>query len=314
MAWIKFDKSLIGDPRILRATSILHDDLTVTRDARSIGPSSVDDESYNVLRNAVTGALCALWVYADTHIRDGDILPISAYDIDRMVGIDGFCHAVGPDWVQLTPEQNHVILPGYIDKNSLVSKGIRANRSAERQRKFRENQKAQAKTPRNAKRNAVTNRAVTAGDLDQDLDHKEKKEPLRAPDGLDMKAWGEWLAYRKSAKPLKPVSYAAAMKAMVKLGANQMACVQQSIANGWTGLFELKTGPRNAALGRPSNVPTDSEWQDLFHRAEKIGFRPAADGESAPAYHTLLSRAEMERRNRGGSPERVLPTFARQGT
>lgn len=68
------------------------------------------------------------------------------------------------------------------------------------------------------------------------------------PAGLDVSAWDRWVDYRKGiGKPLKPVSWPAAMQAMAKHTQNQSAVVDQSIAAGWQGLFALKEG---AALGK----------------------------------------------------------------
>jgi hypothetical protein len=55
-------------------------------------------------------------------------------------------------------------------------------------------------------------------------------------DGLDVAAWEQWQAYRK----LKPKSFLAAQKKMAELGPLQMAAVEHSIANGYTGLFAPK--------------------------------------------------------------------------
>jgi uncharacterized protein YdaU (DUF1376 family) len=91
---------------------------------------------------------------------------------------------------------------------------------------------------------------------------KEKKEKKGAsaeivfPDGLDQTAWTRWVDYRKAAgKALRPVSWQSAIDALVKHGPNQMAVVEQSIANGWQGLFALKQGAVKAthADGTPLN-------------------------------------------------------------
>ncbi len=74
--------------------------------------------------------------------------------------------------------------------------------------------------------------------------NKEKKgasAEIVFPDGLDQQAWIRWLEYRKAAgKALKQVSWSSAMQALAKHGPNQMAVVDQSIANGWQGLFAIK--------------------------------------------------------------------------
>lgn len=60
-------------------------------------------------------------------------------------------------------------------------------------------------------------------------------------EGLDPAAWKTWIDYRINIrKPLKPVSMPAAQRTLAAFGSNQMAVVQQSIANGWQGLFDLK--------------------------------------------------------------------------
>lgn len=80
---------------------------------------------------------------------------------------------------------------------------------------------------------------------------RKVSETARPPDdpveGLDTQAWERWLDYRKQIrKPLKPVSIPAAQRELAAFGSNQAAVVQQSIAQGWQGLFALKTATRPA--------------------------------------------------------------------
>lgn len=90
-------------------------------------------------------------------------------------------------------------------------------------------------------------------------------------DGLDVNAWTAWFFYRDGiGKPIKPASMLAAQKAMVKFGEQQAAVVEQSMANGWQGLFAIKqdTGKqsktttfaeRDAAAGR-------KRWEEMTGR------------------------------------------------
>lgn len=181
MAWIKFDKDLIDDPRILRAAERMAERgyVVAVETFRGLHGSAGNDleprDLIAFLRNAVTGSLCALWVYADTHIRNGDVLPIGVTAIDRMVGIDGFCELLGEDWIKPSADGESVVLPGYCEKNGLAAKERRRTENAERQRRFREK--------RNAPGNAVSNAKVTTTDLDRDLDHKNQggdKSPSKA--------------------------------------------------------------------------------------------------------------------------------------
>jgi hypothetical protein len=76
-------------------------------------------------------------------------------------------------------------------------------------------------------------------DLEAEGDAREAP-PNSVPD-LNLKAWERWKQYRTEIrKPLKPASIEAAQKQLAAYGGAQMQVVEQSIANGWQGLFELK--------------------------------------------------------------------------
>ena len=165
MAWIKFDKDLIDDPRILRAAEELCSRYVVSLegvkgDGFAIGEDMDEESRLALMRNAVTGALLTLWVYADTHIRDGDVLPISITAIDRLVGIKGFWELVGDEWICPDDEGSTVTLPGYCEKNGLISKGNRKASNAERQRRYRQKHNAVTGTVSNAVTDGMTRTIV----------------------------------------------------------------------------------------------------------------------------------------------------------
>lgn len=113
----------------------------------------------------------------------------------------------------------------------------------------------------------LTNQSTINQSTNQPITKKEKKGAsaevffpkgleIVFPEGLDQTAWTRWVDYRKqSGKALRPVSWQSAIDALVKHGPNQMAVVEQSIANGWQGLFALKQGVVKAthADGTPLN-------------------------------------------------------------
>lgn len=71
--------------------------------------------------------------------------------------------------------------------------------------------------------------------------------------GLDIHAWDRFLAYRREIrKSVKPASMQAAQRKLAGFGADQAAVVEQSIANGWAGLFDLKDESKkhNGAMDR----------------------------------------------------------------
>ena len=94
--------------------------------------------------------------------------------------------------------------------------------------------------------------------------------------GLDVNAWKAWVEYRKKIrKAIKPPSIALAQKQMAELGLDQMSAVENSIANGWQGLFAK--GVKNGSHQRIDNsAPARVE----LAIAEKRRQRNAIDAES----------------------------------
>lgn len=110
--------------------------------------------------------------------------------------------------------------------------------------------------------------------------------------GLNLKAWEQWLTYRKEIrKPLKPVSFALAQKKLASFGDQQMAVVENSITNGWTGLFPP---PKEKAAFKAvlASNREDRDFQELRTRAARIGFRQPMPTEDLLGYKTLVQRAE----------------------
>lgn len=77
------------------------------------------------------------------------------------------------------------------------------------------------------------------------------KEPLKRtrvtipdeppPSNLNVEAWHRWVEYRKQIrKPIQPPSTGAAQRKLAAFGPDQSAVVEQSIADGYQGLFALK--------------------------------------------------------------------------
>jgi hypothetical protein len=191
LAWIKFDKDLVNDPRIIRAAGGLAETYTLSverakGDRFAVGSDLSQKEAADLMRNAVIGALVTLWVYADTHIRNGDVLPISMGEINQMVGIQGFCEMLGPDWVQQENYGTFTVLPGYCEKNGLVSREKRRADNAERQRRYREKH--------NAESNDVSN-AVSNADVTPPRPRPRPKEHTGVegtPSGAFLRFWGIW--------------------------------------------------------------------------------------------------------------------------
>ena len=88
-------------------------------------------------------------------------------------------------------------------------------------------------------------------------------------EGLDAAAWEYLLEYRKGiGKPYKKVSLPSAQKKLASFGSQQMAVVEQSVENGWTGIFPLKTGGKNGAHKEPSRAKRFSDKLDDIARRD----------------------------------------------
>ena len=71
-------------------------------------------------------------------------------------------------------------------------------------------------------------------------DGADAPDVVRLISGLNPVAWSKWLEYRKViGKPIKPISQEAAARQLAAYGTEQGAVVDQSIGNGWQGLFDL---------------------------------------------------------------------------
>jgi hypothetical protein len=92
------------------------------------------------------------------------------------------------------------------------------------------------------------------------------------PPGLDLSTWERWKSYRQQIKkPIKPPSIEAAMVELAKYADLQAAVVQQSIAQGWTGLFEPKTANGSGSpipSRRPAKTLAELEAEEVAANAQ----------------------------------------------
>jgi hypothetical protein len=96
--------------------------------------------------------------------------------------------------------------------------------------------------------NDVTTSGCDSHATEQNRTEQKQNRTERAsapPPGLDIPAWESWISYRTSIRrPLKQASIPAAQRKLAACGADQQAMVDQSIENGWTGLFQVKDRPK----------------------------------------------------------------------
>jgi len=166
--WIKLEKDLLTDPRFVAAAMALEARFDL------IAANVADDKSPFVERNvtplpAVTlliGGLARLWFIADTHIGQDDVLALNAHQVDKLIGIDGFCEILPDDWLEIL-DGDRVKLPNYHRHNGTTAKE-RSN-NAERQARFRASRRDS---------NVKHSNAVTLPDLDLDKTYTKTKKKI----------------------------------------------------------------------------------------------------------------------------------------
>ncbi len=115
----------------------------------------------------------------------------------------------------------------------------------------------------------VANVADSVNDSDSDSkndsknksDSKKEKDVYKNIVGLDVPVFEKYLKYRKDAKikKLTPQGEKLAANKLIGFG-EQEAVVNQSISNGWSGLFAVKAGSKN----------TDDDFNDLLAESNAI--------------------------------------------
>lgn len=92
-------------------------------------------------------------------------------------------------------------------------------------------------------------------------DTEQSRAEVPAVAGLDFDAWNAWTVYRKQiGKPVKPASIPAAQRKLAAHGTSQSAVVEQSVANGWQGLFPLKSA------GEQQTTTRKTRYEQLANR------------------------------------------------
>jgi hypothetical protein len=133
--------------------------------------------------------------------------------------------------------------------------------AAERQRRSRANRvTAESRDSHTPDTEQIQNRTDTE-------QKAREREPL--PSGLDLQAWERWETYKREIrKPIKPASLLAAQRKLAGFGSDQAAVVEQSIAQGWTGLFALKESANGT--GRQVHQPRPSAVERVRLATERF--------------------------------------------
>lgn len=139
--WIKVEKDLESDPRVLRMAKDIGRLFFLFHPTDDLDPCNACAFPGVTL---VCGALTRLWIYADSHARDDDTLDMGAQEINEWLGIPNFCSIVPKDWL-IEIDEHTVELPGYQQHN-----GTEARKRALTQKRVAQHRKRDSVAPSNA--------------------------------------------------------------------------------------------------------------------------------------------------------------------
>jgi hypothetical protein len=220
--WIKWEKDLESDPRVLRMAR----ELKRTCNAMPFHPVTL-----------VCGGLLRMWSYADSHIREDDTLDLGCSELDEIIGIENFCSLLPEDWLREINEKT-VELPNFQEHN-----GVEAKRRALTQKRVQRHRNGSG---------------VTGALPDQDQtrpDQKKAAEPLVLHESLPADEWEEWLAHRREKRlSMSPRALKKQLKLLAEYDTeSQRKIIDTSINAGWEGLFPLKDKLQKHANGSGKN-------------------------------------------------------------
>lgn len=214
--WIKFRKSLRTDGRVRKMSATLR--------------TSVCE---------VLGALSVFWSLADENAdENGELSGWSIEEMDKEIGIIGFCAALPECWIDLGCEW--VKCPDFLEHN-----GSTAKRRAEDSKRKRAVRNLSAKCPKNVQKNRPSS-SLLFSSLNSNK-RKEKSEPENPADFIPaslqtpefVQAFADWMQHkRERGETYRPTGLAALLKKLDALGPDAAAAaISNSIASNYAGIY-----------------------------------------------------------------------------
>lgn len=222
----------------------------------------------------VVGILWRLWSWLDSQSVDGALVPVSSAFVDRLARVPGFSKAMRTaKW--LSGDDGSLTFTRFEEHNGATAKARAL--TAQRVEKARTQQNAEAVTvgalqeaptcnaasvtsalPEKRREDEIqnnTNTGASAGDS-ADLGLVVDEFPLALQVPMFRAAWDEWLCYRRERRlpAYKPQTRKRQLATLAEWGADAAsAAINDSIRNGWSGLFE----PKGRSGGEPTQQPND---------------------------------------------------------
>jgi len=134
--------------------------------------------------------------------------------------------------------------------------------------KIRKNSESVGKIPKNSESVGKIPARLDKIRLDEKKTNKPKAAATALPLGINAAAWAEWIEYRKQRRvKMTPATITKQMCFLLTLTESDQALViEQSIRNGWAGLFNLKTESRRPVAGNSTRATSladdlnDNTW------------------------------------------------------
>ena len=141
--WIKMRVSLLTHPKVTALCKLIESSKAVGKKlATGYGGALREIVTRDVTRDVTVASLFRVWGAANEHTSDGVWHGIELDDLDHVAGIPGFgsmMEAVG--WAVVDADMQTVTFPNFLEYNEPAKEG-RGTGAAERQRRYREKQRA----------------------------------------------------------------------------------------------------------------------------------------------------------------------------
>jgi hypothetical protein len=295
--YIQIDKDLMDDPLLMIAATELY----AKNELCWRGSDLTEEEGMWIARARYVAALIRLWCYADTHINDDDTLRMTEIALDLHVGLQGFCEITPPEWLQII-DPTTMFLPGYCEKNQIVSRRKRRKDKADSMKEYRSKQRAdhvpttlqsrKQNVPPNTNTNTKEEKGAKAPTKKAPIDDRKRTTAMTEAEltpGLNAVAWRQWVAYRAELrKPLTTASLIVAAASMAELGDHeaQAKAVKASIANGYQGLFPPKVNGSTAPFARGGRETQETAMAKLQAEIDRSESNYMHVGEDRVKYDT----------------------------
>ncbi|MCG7869687.1 MAG: hypothetical protein JAY74_25360 [Candidatus Thiodiazotropha taylori] len=235
----------------------------------------------NLELDAVLGKLIRVWVWFDTQSTNCHAPSVTKNIIDHDTRVTGFAQAmIDVGW--LCEEDEGIYLPN----------GDRHNGKSAKSRALAYKRK-QKERSRSSHADSVTRGRERERERGKEKSVKKETSPFTPPPTINSKAWADLDQYRSThnAKKVRDtwtnLAKAKACNLLEPLNhEDQQRCVDQTIANGWQGIFPDKIG--STSNGTQSHQPTNAQRRHkLHHETYEQMYNEAAAAESEMDFSDL---------------------------